>query len=79
MDQDYRELCAAQFAHDSRISEAASALVLARTGVILSDEAIMILADNLSMVADEHALTPEELQAALIHNEPQLRAGTLDF
>jgi hypothetical protein len=79
IDQDYRELCAVQFAGDGRVSEAASMLVLAQSGVVLTEEAIFSMADRLSQVADEHGLAPEDVQSALGFSEPQLRAGTLDF
>lgn len=72
IDQDYRELCAAQHADDRRISEAASMLMLAQSGVVLNDETIARMAENLGSMADEYGLAPEEVQVALRHNEPSL-------
>lgn len=79
IEQEYRELCAVQFANDCRISEAASMLVLAQSGIVLSEEAIFSMADRLSAVADEHGLAPEDVQSALMFNESTLRPSTLDF
>lgn len=78
LEQEYRELCATEFASDIRVSEAAALLVLAQTGVIFNDQLINVMTDRLGSLADEHGLGPEEIQSALIYSEPTLRSSTLD-
>lgn len=79
LEQEYRELCATEFASDIRVSEAASLLVLAQSGVVFNDNLVKVMADRLGSLADEHGLGPEEIQSALLHSEPTLRPSTLDF
>lgn len=79
LDQEYQELCAQQYAKDVRVSEAASLLVLSHSGVIFNDHLIHAMADRLGALADEHGLSPEEVQSALHHSEPILGTSTLDF
>ena len=73
VDIEYRDLCAREFAADTRISESASMLVLAQSGVQFSDDAIGSMTHQLSLLADEYGLDPEDVQSAIFHNEPTLR------
>ncbi len=72
IDREYQELCAVRFAADQHISEAASMLVLAQAGVMITDEDISSIANKLSSFASERGLAPEDIQSALFHSEPAL-------
>lgn len=75
LDHEYRVLCAADFASDARISSAASLLALSRAGVVIDNASIDAVVDTLGTFAEEHQLSPEEVQAALVCNEPVLQFG----
>jgi hypothetical protein len=76
LDREYQALCEvsrlSKLVADPRLSEAASLLVLAQTDVSLDEVSIQKMTGNLVDLADEYAVGPETLQAALHQNEPML-------
>lgn len=65
-----------RLAVDPRVSEVASLIMLAQTGVVIPTTDTYRAAERLTLFAEEHGLQPEDVQAAIFHNEPTLR--TLD-
>lgn len=76
LNREYQALCdetkITAITADPRLSEAASLLVLVRTDVSLDEASIQRMTTNLRDLADEYAVGPETLQAALHQNEPTL-------
>lgn len=71
-DLEYRNLCIESTAQDARLSEVAAMLVLAHTGIVVSDEHISMMADKLACVSEELGYLPDEMQMALSICEPSL-------
>ena len=62
-----------RFAVDPRISEVASLIMIAQTGVGIPLSDTHQAVERLTLFAEEHDLQPEDVQAAIFHSEPRLR------